>query len=139
MQLFCKKYFYTNQAINISFDPATWKWIIMFKIKCHEKLIILFITVIFAFGCFWFIQKQKSAINGHIENNSEYIGGAVREVSPNEMKPTNPLSINIFLITKVANYAHTQHVTSFMNANGNYDINLPIGNYCNLSKSMILN
>ena len=97
-----------------------------------RKLNIVFLTVIFAFGCSSSSETKNQPINGHIENNSEYVGGAnPPESILEELELYQPSDNQNFYVRNLANYApFTPFITSFTtDANGNYNINLPIGNY----------
>jgi hypothetical protein len=76
-------------------------------------------------------------ITGTIENNSEYFGGAnPPQFIIDDLQVYQPSANQIFYVRNALNYApYTTTLTSFItNANGNYVLNLPTGNYAIISK-----
>lgn len=95
----------------------------------------LILICLFLF-CFWACsnssETKTQTINGHVENNSEYIGGAnPPDFILENLEIYHPSANHHFYVRNLANYApFTPFVATFTtDSNGNYSINLPIGNY----------
>lgn len=97
------------------------------------KNLILTCLIAFCFlACSSTSETKNQIVNGFIKNNSEYIGGANPPESLLEgLAIYQPSAKQHFYVRNLANYApFTPFVTSFTtDANGNYSIDLPIGNY----------
>lgn len=97
-----------------------------------KKTIIILLHTLFILACSSSSETKNQTVNGHVENNSEYIGGAnPPETILEELEIYKPSINQHFYVRNLANYApFTPFVTSFItDTNGNFNINLPIGNY----------
>ncbi|MCZ8197502.1 MAG: hypothetical protein O9267_07840 [Flavobacterium sp.] len=97
-----------------------------------KNLILTYLIAFCFLACSSTSETKNQIVNGFIKNNSEYIGGANPPESLLEgLAIYQPSANQHFYVRNLANYApFTPFVTSFTtDANGNYNINLPVGNY----------
>lgn len=96
-----------------------------------KKIFLFIILIIFTISCSS-SSSSKQVIIGHIENNSEYRGGAnPPDFLLEELAVYKPSANQTFFVRNAANYQpFIPIITSFStDANGNFSIDLPKGNY----------
>lgn len=96
-----------------------------------KKIFLFIILIIFIISCSC-SSSSKQVITGHIENNSEYRGGAnPPDFILEELAIYKPSANQTFFVRNAANYQpFTPIITSFStDVNGNFSIDLPEGNY----------
>lgn len=101
-----------------------------------KKMQFLLIAVLLA-SCTSSSEDDLVNVTGHIENNSEYRGGAnPPQFLLDELAVYKPSSNQLFYVRDGQNYTpFSNTITVFQtNANGNFTLTLPAGNYAVISQ-----
>jgi hypothetical protein len=103
--------------------------LILKRIAMKKLLYLFFITIVF--GCSS-STSTHTTINGHIENNAEYRGGAnPPDFILEELAIYKPSANQTFYVRDAANYQPFTPISGSFSTdvNGDFSINLPEGNY----------